>query len=604
MTWLVFTAFWAFSTFPSAQAEEAPPLWRSGSGGEIVEGRLQVDAQGEWRLVIPQSGESIAAQRAGRLHRVAPARVRPTVGLPLRIDLPGATGWPAGWVGSSLQQASLQPWGGAITKLPWRAVHSLRQPAGEVTVQFHANLGGAKPPEGSVWTDQSGTARPPVTAERPAPRTGWRVPVSSSGVLLRSVSAARAGGVSVALRISDARQTADGAPRKETSVPAPNEPPGDPAAGVACTLEFLFGEQAPGEGLVVACEAAGPRASAAEPWRLSAAPPVEWQSGWHVLELQFDAQRTLVLSDNLWVARAVAPQAGLREVRIVSANSDSRLVTEVDSLRQFVAVDLLAPPRWPAARDTLWLDAGDEVPLDLLDQAPPPELGEDRDAAQRKGEELSGANPPGGVPGVAPVNEQANPPWGSWNHIRGFVAGPRTAESFPEEAVPRVRIGLSATQGLVKEPGGMLEGQALGLRGDELRVAHAWLGELALPLTELETVEFLDGSVRQRLEPAPHHLGNNRRPGWRVPLPEGSTWSLSYRREADGPRAARVALTLVEHELLPLNNLPPQDRAAGQTGPPAPAPALPARLPAGGAVSGLVKGNGLPPLRTVVTLDD
>ncbi|MFM8287363.1 MAG: hypothetical protein ACKOGA_11605, partial [Planctomycetaceae bacterium] len=169
------------------------------------------------------------------------------------------------------------------------------------------------------------------------------------------------------------------------------------------------------------------------------------------------------------------------------------------------------------------------------------------------------------------MNEQANPPWGSWNHIRGFVAGPRTAESFPEEAVPRVRIGLSATQGLVKEPGGMLEGQALGLRGDELRVAHAWLGELALPLTELETVEFLDGSVRQRLEPAPHHLGNNRRPGWRVPLPEGSTWSLSYRREADGPRAARVALTLVVHELLPLDNLPPPDRAAVQTGPPSPA---------------------------------
>lgn len=579
----------AFSMPAAVWAEEEPPLWRPATAGPVSEGRLEVDAQGQWRLTAPQGGESIPAQRAGRLQRAAPARVRPTAGLPLRIDLPGATAWPIGWIGWNSGQVRMEPWGGKNTTLPWTSLHSLRQPAGEVTVQFHTALGGAQPPSASVWSDPAAASRPPLAVDRPESRTGWRLPASSAGVLLKSASAARAGGVSLAVRISNDRSNGNKTPCAGTVAQDGDGLAGDSTTEPACTFEFLFGEQAPGEGLMVACHATGPRAIAGEPWQLSTAPPIEWGPGWHVLELQFDAQRTLVVSDNLWVARAAAAQAGLREVRVVSAPADSPLVSEVDSLRQFVAVDLLAPPRWPAARDTLWLDSGDELPLDLLDQPPPPQPG----VKQR-----------GGANKAPALGEQGDPPWGPWSRVRGFVAGPRATGVFPEESTPRVRVGLAATQGLVKEPGGMLEGQALGMQGQDLRVAHPLLGEVLLPLAELETVEFLGTTVRQRLEPAPHHLGNNRRPGWRVPLPEGSTWSLTYRRDANGPQAARVELTLVVHELLPRAVALPQNPPAVGTNTPSKAGALPNRQPAAGVAAGLVAGVGLPPLTTVVTLDD
>lgn len=557
---------------------DADPLWqhrgaapltgREASETSPITGRLERDRLGGWHLLRPDGRGSHPIVGGDRLEKVTPPRVRPTAGMPLRIDLPGVTGWPVSWIAWRSGEIHMEPWRGREVVLDGRQVQRLRQPAGELTVQFHRGGKGAASPPGSLWAGRPAVAPEPGNRAGSDLRGGWPLRSGDEGVLLRSVSSAHNGAVSVAYRLL------------ATSENEPSQP-SDPAV---FQLEFLFADQPPGAGLRVECGPTGPRASGAAAWRLQTAEAVTDLRGWQELELQFDAQRSLLLAGDVWIARGTAPPGGLREVRVQATSTESNAgsLVEFDSLRQTVALETLSAPEWPAISDTLWLDSGDELPLDEVLEMP---VDPNQSAAQ-----------------IRPNSD--TPPWRDWSRLRGVIRARQPPGRWAEERGPLVRVTLGATQGLMRETGGVVEGRVTELAAGMLTLMHPQLGELQIPLTEMESLEFLGNRSRQRLEPAPHHLGNNLRPGWRIARPEGPTWSLSYERDADGPREARVELTMLVHELLPRDKIGRASAAASSGLPPA-KPNSPVTGPRTGTVAiGAGEGDRGHPLETWVLLDD
>lgn len=258
---------------------------------------------------------------------------------------------------------------------------------------------------------------------------------------------------------------------------------------------------------------------------------VTHRAGWRHLRVQWNAREIVALVDNQILATCAGPDLPCSELRVRCAaavgreegQETNRPEVRLDDLRLFRSVPPLTLPLRHHERAGLWLASGD-----MLYQ---PDLVE----------RFLNGDPPGGR-----VTQR------DWRFVRGVIPqrDPEAPAAPPLEG-GWVRLDWQPRYGERWEEPGSLRGVLEEVTDSDLVLRHPWLGTLTLPLEAVARLTPLWEGRRCELDPTVHHLGNNTRPGWSVPGPEGTVRKWTVDLTNDDLRRPRQGLALTVRELEP-----------------------------------------------------
>jgi hypothetical protein len=237
------------------------------------------------------------------------------------------------------------------------------------------------------------------------------------------------------------------------------------------------------------------------------------RAGWHRLEVEFTSDRLLVLIDDyvLWSSLRKAAPGALAECRLACEAPADKAVATAVRFDDFVMSGPFAEPKPtepgdPSQDDVVSLD-GDETFGAIIDLAPLRIVQEGRSAKQ--------------------VHD--------WRSVRELLIR-RGALVEQATSGDHVRLRLRAGAGQREE----IEGAIVALDGDRLKLAHAFLGELTIPIARIDELRPLFRGRRIPIESSPRHLGRGLKGGFAVAKGEGDT--LRWPVKLDTPMSAVLVI--------------------------------------------------------------
>jgi len=258
---------------------------------------------------------------------------------------------------------------------------------------------------------------------------------------------------------------------------------------------------------------------------------VSRRNGWRHLRVQWNSRGIVALVDNEILATGPRPDLPCAELRVrreatdrgVEGPGTERLEVRLDDLRLFRSVPPLRLPSRHGERTGLWLTSGD-----MLYQ---PDLVE----------RFLNGDPPGGRVALR-----------DWRFVRGVIPQlDLEASAAPPVEGWWVHLEWQPRYGERWEEPGSLRGVLEEVTDSSLVLRHPWLGTLTLPLEAVARLTPLWEGRRREVDPEVHHLGNNTRPGWSVPVPEGTVRKWTIELTNDDLRRPRQGLALTVRELEP-----------------------------------------------------
>lgn len=410
---------------------------------------------------------------------------------------------------SRLTPAGLEgiPTGGTSVSIPWGALAAVAQPATETELQlFTAEA-------------EELTGPPPLPAEPGAAWSGERsfvVPPESDLPLLTTVEEIAEGGVSLSWLDVEPDRT----PRTSCEWSLELVFAADDSTE---TLRLLLGGDA--RELPVRWEGAGKLDVRDIPHR----------DGWRHLRVQWNSRGIVVLVDNEILATGAVPKLPWTELRVRRAaagggeegGGTNRPEVRLDDLRLFRSVAALPLPPRQGERAGLWLSSGDVLyQPDLV-------------------ERFLNGDPPGG-----------RVPQRDWAFVRGVIPQHTTVAPTPPPLEGWwVRLDWQPRYGERWEEPGHIRGILLEVTAATLVLRHPWLGTLTLPLDAIARLTPLWQGRARELDPLVHHLGNNTRPGWQVPTPEGRSRKWAVELGSEDLRGPNLGLAVTVRELEPTGGI-------------------------------------------------
>jgi hypothetical protein len=394
------------------------------------------------------------------------------------------------------------PTGGASVSIPWGALAAVAQPATETELQLFT----------AEAEELAGP--PPLPAQPGAAWSGERsflVPPDSNLPLLTTVAEIAEGGVSLSwLDV---------------------EPDRSLGTSGEWSLELVFAADDSTETLRL--QMGGDAAELAVRWEGEGkldVRDVPHRGGWRHLRVQWNSQGIIALVDNDVLATGAVPQLPWTELRVRRAGAEGerhRPEVRLDDLRLFrSAAPLSLPPR-QTERTGLWLGSGDVLyQPDLV-------------------ERFLNGDPPGG-----------RVPQRDWAFVRGVI--PRQTSVAPTPPPLEgwwVRLDWQPRYGERWEAVGSLTGILQEVTATTIVLRHPWLGPLALPVDAIARLTPLGQGRRRELDPSVYHLGNNTRPGWQVPTPEGANRKWTVDLGSEDLRGPNLGLALTVRELEPTGGI-------------------------------------------------
>jgi hypothetical protein len=255
------------------------------------------------------------------------------------------------------------------------------------------------------------------------------------------------------------------------------------------------------------------------------------RAGWRHLRVQWNRERLVALVDQEILATGVVPSLPWTELRVRRAaavdgqggEATNSSEVRLDDLRLFRSTPAMPLPPQSAERTGLWLTSGDVAYQPALV------------------ERFLNGDPPGG-----------RAPQRDWSFVRGLI--PRHAPVAPTPPPWEgwwVRVDWQPRYGERWEVPGHFQGILKQATNDALFLVHPWLGEMTVPMESIARLTPLWSGRRRELDPLVHHLGNNIRPGWRVPVPAGPTQTWEIDLTENDLRGPHLGLALTVRELEP-----------------------------------------------------
>lgn len=207
------------------------------------------------------------------------------------------------------------------------------------------------------------------------------------------------------------------------------------------------------------------------------------------LRLDINETRTVVLLNQTVIASGAAPTQPLKRIRIEHKQQPvQKSKVWIDNLRLFRKQPTNFIARYPALQPTVWLPGGDEV--------------YPSSTALSDGMEL---------------NRLIH-----WKHTTGYLPGKRV-----EPALPAVKGLICLVQFVpaFDEPGNAAAEFVAawdGIEGNKWLFSHPLLGKLHVAPSDVKSLRPLYRGIYRPLQMQIMHLGNNRRPDWRVPDPSAT----------------------------------------------------------------------------------
>lgn len=394
------------------------------------------------------------------------------------------------------------PTGGAPVTIPWDALAAVAQPATETELQlFTAEA-------------EELIGPPPLRAQPGAAWSGEQsfvVPPESDLPLLTTVEQISEGGVSLSwLDVEPNRSHAGSGEWSLELVFAE----GDSTQ----TVRLLMGGDA--QELAVRSDAEGTLDVREVPHR----------DGWRHLRVQWNSRRLVALVDNEILATGAVPKFPWTQLRVRSGGGGggtNRPEVRLDDLRLFRSVAALPLPARQGERTGLWLGTGDVLyQPDLV-------------------ERFLNGDPPGG-----------RVPQRDWGFVRGVIPQDTSVAPTPPPLEGWwVRLDWQPRYGERWEEPGHIRGILLEVTEATLVLRHPWLGMLTLPLDSIARLTPLWQGRLRELDPLVHHLGNNTRPGWQVPTPEGKSLQWAVDLGTEDLRGPNLGLALTVRELEPTGGI-------------------------------------------------
>ena len=291
-------------------------------------------------------------------------------------------------------------------------------------------------------------------------------------------------------------------------------PDDSPGANAEWSLELVFKSKDSSE--ILSFSMGGTDREIAARWegeRRCDVRAVSHRKGWRHLRVQWNAGEIVALIDNEILATGTRPDlpcAELRARRAATGGGENgqginRPEVRLDDLRLFRSIPPLTFPPRHGERTGLWLASGDVLyQPDLV-------------------ERFLNGDPPGGR-----LTQR------DWRFVRGVIPqlDPEAPAAPPLEGW-WVRLDWQPRYGERWEEPGSLRGVLEEVTDSSLVLRHPWLGTLNVPLEAVARLTPLWEGRRCELDPAVHHLGNNTRPGWSAPAPEGTVrkWTVNLTNE-------------------------------------------------------------------------
>ena len=395
------------------------------------------------------------------------------------------------------------PLGGSAVTIPWGALAAIAQPASETELR--------------VWTAEPDdlAGPPPLPVKRGSAWSGehsFLVPPGSDLPLLSTADEIPEGGLTLSWLDSDPG--------------SPQETAGD------WSLDLVFSQDGSTETVrLLLGDRTGELTARRDGEREFDVRELPHRAGWRHLRVQWNRQRLVVVVDQEILATGAMPNLPCTELRVrhaavgdrESGPESNRPEVLLDDLRLFHSTPAVQVPPRSAERTGLWLTSGDVVYQPALV------------------ERFLNGDPPGGR--VTPRD---------WGFVRGLI--PRHTPVAPTPAPLEgwwVRVDWQPRYGERWEEPGFFQGVLQQVTDESLVLVHPWLGQLTVPVELIARLTPLWQGRRKELDPLVHHLGNNTRPGWRAPVPAGTTQKWTIELTAQDLRGPHLGLAVTVRELEP-----------------------------------------------------
>ena len=251
--------------------------------------------------------------------------------------------------------------------------------------------------------------------------------------------------------------------------------------------------------------------------------PLARRAGWHNLLLSLEKDRVQWTLDGALLAHGKPPASGLTKIQFGLRNPlpAQKPITPwayVDDLKIYRQLSQPPAPRTEWRQDCVNLVTGDQV-FGKLTRWSPTELA------------LHG-----------PYGELTLP-----RHSVPQVQLTPEAHSLPALSGLWISAQFRSTSQSVKEDY-RVEGVFHSVSSQHLQLQHPALGQLAIPLNLLRTIEVQNKAWRFTVDPVTYHLGSQIRPDFLKPMPDGPMWERTFDLELPKNQAGAAHLLLdVEH---------------------------------------------------------
>ena len=251
--------------------------------------------------------------------------------------------------------------------------------------------------------------------------------------------------------------------------------------------------------------------------------PLVLEPGWHRLSARFEAEQTLLAIDGDLLGRGDGVSGPLTGVALVAEGSadadrdDGTPAALIDDLKIVRTFDPTSATEVDPSQDEVRLAAGDQIWGDVLEA--------DRDRVR-----------------IEVLDRPIDLPW---SRVAG-VAFRRTTEAGAMIEGPLARVSWEG--GAPDDAKEGLEGALIGINREEIRLATAYAGVVAVPRARISEIAILGRGRRLVLDPHRRHLGDQLMPELDPPLPDGDRHRVVFRLETVPEARADLVLDVEQVE--------------------------------------------------------